>query len=76
MIVCLCQRISDRDIHAAVRSGAQQFEALQSQTGVASRCGRCHDCARSVFQEALGSPCAAQQAAGCGGCHPLYVQAA
>lgn len=76
MIVCVCQRISDRDIQAAVRSGTQQFELLQRLTGLASRCGRCHDCARSVFHEALGTPCTTQQAGGCGGCQPLYAQAA
>jgi bacterioferritin-associated ferredoxin len=52
MIVCLCRRISDRDITSAVRGGAQCFELLQDQTGVASCCGCCHDCAREVFEAA------------------------
>ncbi len=60
MIVCLCRRISDRDISQAVREGAHSFELLQDETGVASQCGCCHDCAREVFDAALASQ-------GCGG---------
>jgi bacterioferritin-associated ferredoxin len=60
MIVCLCRRISDRDIRRAVQDGVADFEALQDETGVASHCGCCHDCAREVFDGALntcGRPC-------------------
>lgn len=53
MIVCLCHRISDRDIVRAVESGVDCFEALQDDTRLASSCGCCHDCAREVFDEAL-----------------------
>lgn len=60
MIVCLCHRISDRDIHREVREGVQCFEQLQDHTRVASSCGSCHDCAREVFDSALQSG-----AAGC-----------
>lgn len=52
MIVCLCRRISDRDIANAVASGVDNFEILQDRTGVASCCGCCHDCAREVFHGA------------------------
>lgn len=52
MIVCLCRRVSDRDIQRAVREGVTDFECLQDETGVASHCGACHDCAHQVFQEA------------------------
>jgi bacterioferritin-associated ferredoxin len=52
MIVCLCHRISERDIDAAVRSGTTCFEVLQDELRVASSCGCCHDCAREVFDAA------------------------
>lgn len=52
MIVCICHRISDRDITQAVRSGAQCFETLQDETRLASSCGSCLDCAREVFDAA------------------------
>jgi len=58
MIVCLCHRISDRDIQREVRSGTACFEQLQDDTRVASSCGACHDCARSVFDEAREGACA------------------
>lgn len=56
MIVCLCHRVSDRDIARAVASGTRCFEVLQDDTRVASSCGCCHDCAREVFDEALAAP--------------------
>ena len=52
MIVCLCHRVSDRDIHLEVASGTRCFEVLQDETRVASSCGSCHDCAREVFESA------------------------
>jgi bacterioferritin-associated ferredoxin len=56
MIVCLCHRVSDRDIERAVASGVRNFEVLQDETRVASSCGCCHDCAREVFDAAACQP--------------------
>lgn len=53
MIVCLCHRVSDRDIHREVGAGMSCFEQLQDETRVASSCGACHDCAREVFDAAV-----------------------
>lgn len=55
MIVCLCHRVSDRDIQRAVASGVHCFEVLQDDTCLASSCGCCHDCAREVFDAAVGA---------------------
>jgi bacterioferritin-associated ferredoxin len=52
MIVCLCHRVSERDIHVEVAAGTRCFEVLQDETRVASSCGCCHDCAREVFDDA------------------------
>ena len=52
MIVCVCRRISDHRIREAVRDGAQTFEALQRELGVATQCGRCAECACQVMREA------------------------
>ena len=57
MIVCICHRISDRDIVAAVRSGTTCFEVLQDDTRLASSCGCCHDCAKEVFDTACAQAC-------------------
>ena len=54
MIVCICQRVSDRDIVRVVREGARCFESVQIETGVAVRCGCCRDCAQEVFEKACG----------------------
>ena len=53
MIVCLCHRISDRDIQREVHAGTTCFERLQDETRVASSCACCMDCAREVFDAAL-----------------------
>ena len=55
MIVCLCHRVSDRDIRAAVGSGTRCFDVLQDDLRVASSCGCCQDCAREVFDHALAA---------------------
>ena len=55
MIVCLCHRVSDRDIRREVSTGTNCFEVLQDDTRVASSCGSCQDCAREVFNQACAS---------------------
>jgi bacterioferritin-associated ferredoxin len=60
MIVCICHRVSDRDIAAAVRAGTTCFEVMQDDLRVASSCGSCLDCAREVFASACAAQCAAQ----------------
>jgi bacterioferritin-associated ferredoxin len=55
MIVCLCHRVSDRDIARAAREGVTSFDVLQDDTRVASSCGSCHDCAREIFDKACAA---------------------
>jgi bacterioferritin-associated ferredoxin len=52
MIVCLCHRISDRQIQQAVKDGVRDFEELQDDTCIARNCACCEDCAREVFEAA------------------------
>ncbi|MDX9842241.1 MAG: (2Fe-2S)-binding protein [Aquabacterium sp.] len=52
MIVCVCNRISDREINRHVQQGCMSFDDLQMDTGVATCCGCCESCAREVFHEA------------------------
>jgi bacterioferritin-associated ferredoxin len=49
MIVCVCRRISDRDIARAARDGCMSFDDLQIDIGVGTCCGKCHDCARQTL---------------------------
>lgn len=55
MIICLCHRISDRDITQAVKDGVRDFETLQDETCIARNCGCCEDCAREVFDQACAT---------------------
>ncbi len=49
MIVCVCHRVSDRDIHRVVHEGCRSFEDLQNELRVATACGACTDCAEQLF---------------------------
>lgn len=53
MYVCLCRGVTDRDIRAEVEKGATRMRDLRRELGVASECGRCAGCARSVLKEAV-----------------------
>jgi bacterioferritin-associated ferredoxin len=66
MIVCICHRISDRDIAAAAAAGCGSFEELQVDTGVATQCGACLGCARETFEQHTQARCGG--AAGCNAC--------
>ncbi len=53
MYVCLCQGITDKQIRAAVASGATTLEAVQHTLGVGSQCGQCGDLAGEIVSESL-----------------------
>ena len=50
MIVCVCHRVSDREIARHVHAG-MDFSDLQLELGVATQCGRCEGCAREVVEQ-------------------------
>jgi bacterioferritin-associated ferredoxin len=50
MVVCICHRVSDRDIAKRASQGAS-FEDIQMDLGVASQCGSCESCAREVIEQ-------------------------
>jgi bacterioferritin-associated ferredoxin len=58
MIVCVCHRVSDRDIAREAAAGAS-FDDLQVDLGVGTRCGACLDCARDVHRRHVCGPAAA-----------------
>lgn len=55
MIVCVCYRVSDRDIRQAVHDGVRDFEALQDETSCSRGCGCCRETAEAVFQQACAT---------------------
>lgn len=64
MIVCVCKRVSDREIARCAHAG-MGFDDIQMELGIATQCGRCEDCARSVVAQCCaGTPVAALARAG------------
>ena len=47
MIICICNRVSDREITRCARGG-MAFEDIQLELGVATQCGQCEDSARGI----------------------------
>lgn len=54
MIVCVCRRISDREIARHARAG-MGFDEIQFELGVATQCGCCEGCARDVIAQCSAS---------------------
>jgi len=50
MIICVCRRISDREIARHAHAG-MDFDDIQFELGVATQCGRCESCARDVVAQ-------------------------
>jgi len=41
MIICICHGITEREIEAAVRSGARDALSVRAELGCGSTCGSC-----------------------------------
>ncbi|MDE2414646.1 MAG: (2Fe-2S)-binding protein [Comamonadaceae bacterium] len=54
MIVCVCRRVSDREIARHARAG-MSFDEIQFELGVATQCGCCEDSARNVVAQCCAS---------------------
>lgn len=54
MIVCVCNRISDREIARHARAGLS-FDEIQLELGVATQCGCCEQTARDVAAQCSAS---------------------
>jgi bacterioferritin-associated ferredoxin len=52
MYVCVCQAVTDREIHQAARNGAKTLKDLRRDLGVSVDCGRCASCARQCLKAA------------------------
>lgn len=51
MIVCVCKSVSDRKIRAVIAEGADTFDELQFELGVATCCGKCEESVRDVMAQ-------------------------
>jgi bacterioferritin-associated ferredoxin len=54
MIVCVCHRVSDREISRHARAG-MSFDDIQFELGVATQCGRCECMARDIVSQCCAS---------------------
>ena len=55
MYVCICNQVTDREIHGAARLGISTMDELAESLGVGICCGRCRDCASRVLQEGVAA---------------------
>ena len=55
MIVCLCNRITEKEVRAAARGGARTPDSAYAQLGCEAQCGCCLDYAQEVIFDELGS---------------------
>jgi bacterioferritin-associated ferredoxin len=58
MIVCLCKVVSDRQIQAAIDSGARSVEAVGASCRAGTGCGACHDSIEEMIGACAGCPAA------------------
>jgi len=59
MYVCLCNGVTERDIHHAVASGCRTLGDLTMRTGCGATCGSCLSMAADLLAEAA-SPTSAR----------------
>lgn len=56
MIVCVCHRVSDRDITREARAGCRSFDEMQDELRIGTGCGSCLECARQIFDVVRCAP--------------------
>ena len=61
MYVCICNAVTDRQIHEAVVGGARTLNDLWRDLGVTLECGRCASCARGCLEAAHAGLCCTGQ---------------
>ena len=52
MYVCICNAVTDRDIHEAAAAGVATLAELTQRTGCSDCCGTCSDLAGEILAEA------------------------
>ncbi|HEX7026055.1 MAG TPA: (2Fe-2S)-binding protein [Gammaproteobacteria bacterium] len=51
MYICICKAVTEDQVHRVIDQGAARLRDLQIQLGVATQCGACAGCARSILSE-------------------------
>ena len=53
MYICVCNAVTEQDIHSAVDAGVCSMRQLRIATRCSSQCGRCAEAAKLTLSEAL-----------------------
>jgi len=51
MFVCICSAVSDRQVEAAISSGADTLDALAAKTGAGACCGSCRPLLLDIIEQ-------------------------
>jgi bacterioferritin-associated ferredoxin len=62
MIVCVCNRLNDKQVRAAILGGACCADSVYAKCGVERNCGRCQDEIEEMLDEAKDNQSPAQAA--------------
>ncbi len=52
MYVCVCNAVTERQIHHAVKNGADTVKQLKNTLGVGADCASCASCAKACINSA------------------------
>lgn len=55
MVVCVCNAIKEKDLRAAVRSGADRPCQVYAQLGRKPKCGQCLSFAQTIIKSELAT---------------------
>ena len=59
MYVCVCNKVTDKQLKSAVENGAHSLGALQKSLAVGTNCGTCLETSQSMLNESLSELLAA-----------------
>jgi len=57
MIVCICKRVTDRQVNAAIDAGATSVEAVGQACKAGTGCGACHEQIADMIEESCCGRC-------------------
>ena len=63
MYICICNAVTEKQVHKAAEQGASSLEDLQIDLGVATCCGQCADDACTALEGARQRSPSASKAA-------------
>ncbi len=55
MYICICNKVTDKEIKNAANSGANSMKDLRNSLNVGTSCGQCSSCAKGLLKEYLSS---------------------